>query len=84
MIRIPNEPSPILGKVIQAGRGQGITLILDLIYYINSYLQVSWHVPNDDEITFVLDVFRTIVEPTLDLLYSLLQEGNVSYLTLLI
>ena len=36
---------------------------------------MSWHVPNEDEIDFVLEVFRDIVEPTLEMLEALLEDG---------
>lgn len=36
---------------------------------------MSWHVPSEEEIEFVLETFRDIVEPTLALLESLLEDG---------
>lgn len=36
---------------------------------------MSWHVPNEEEIEFVLEVFRSIVEPTLVMLEALLEDG---------
>jgi len=37
--------------------------------------QMSWHVPNEEEIEFILEVFRDIVEPTLGMLEALLEDG---------
>ena len=37
--------------------------------------QLSWHVPSEEEIEFVLEVFRDIVEPTLTMLEALLEDG---------
>jgi proteasome activator subunit 4 len=37
--------------------------------------QLSWHVPSEEEIDFVLEVFRDIVEPTLTMLEALLEDG---------
>lgn len=36
---------------------------------------MSWHVPNEEEVDFVLEVFRNIVEPTLGMLEALLEDG---------
>ena len=36
---------------------------------------MSWHVPSEEEIDFVLEVFRDIVEPTLEMLEALLEDG---------
>lgn len=36
---------------------------------------MSWHVPNEEEIDFILEVFRDIVEPTLGMLEALLEDG---------
>lgn len=36
---------------------------------------MSWHVPSEDEIDFVLEVFRDIIEPTLEMLEALLEDG---------
>lgn len=36
---------------------------------------MSWHVPSEDEIDFVLEVFREIVEPTLGMLEDLVEDG---------
>lgn len=36
---------------------------------------MSWHVPSEEEIEFVLEVFRDIVEPTLEMLEALLEDG---------
>ncbi|KZP32253.1 hypothetical protein FIBSPDRAFT_907345 [Athelia psychrophila] len=35
-------------------------------------IKIAWHVPNDAEIEFILQIFQVIVEPTLQLLYGLL------------
>ncbi|KAI0639143.1 hypothetical protein C8Q77DRAFT_1152142 [Trametes polyzona] len=40
-------------------------------------VKVSWHVPNDEEIAFVLRIFREVVEPILDKLHGLLEPGVV-------
>ena len=47
-------------------------------------LQVTWHVPNSQEIQFALRIFKELVEPTLSSLESLLEPGmfllsNLSY-----
>lgn len=39
-------------------------------------LKIAWHVPNDAEIEFILQIFQVIVEPTLQLLYGLLDPGG--------
>lgn len=36
---------------------------------------MSWHVPSEEEIEFVLETFRDIVEPTLAMLEALLEDG---------
>lgn len=36
---------------------------------------MSWHVPSEEEIEFVLEVFRDFVEPTLGMLEALLEDG---------
>ncbi|KAF9785996.1 hypothetical protein BJ322DRAFT_1005050 [Thelephora terrestris] len=38
-------------------------------------IEMSWHVPSEEEIEFVLETFRGIVEPTLEMLESLLESG---------
>ncbi|KAJ4476693.1 hypothetical protein J3R30DRAFT_3704168 [Lentinula aciculospora] len=38
--------------------------------------QISWHVPNDEEIDFSIEVFRELVEPTLATLDNLLSDSN--------
>lgn len=40
---------------------------------------MSWHVPNDDEIDFALQILREIVEPTIKDLESLLLPGTLSF-----
>ncbi|CDO70270.1 hypothetical protein BN946_scf184942.g70 [Trametes cinnabarina] len=37
---------------------------------------LTWHVPNAEEIDFVLRIFREVIEPVLDRLYSLLEPGT--------
>lgn len=39
-------------------------------------MQLTWHVPNEDEINFVLQIFREFVEPILDTLHGLLEPGQ--------
>lgn len=39
--------------------------------------QLSWHVPTEAEIDFVLRIFREVVEPILDKLHGLLEPGNL-------
>jgi proteasome activator subunit 4 len=39
---------------------------------------MSWHIPNEEEIEFVLEVFRDIVEPTLAMLETSLEDGMPS------
>jgi proteasome activator subunit 4 len=36
---------------------------------------MSWHAPNEEEIEFVLEIFRDIIEPTLEMLEALLEDG---------
>ena len=36
---------------------------------------MSWHVPNEEEIEFILEIFKDIVEPTLGMLEVLLEDG---------
>jgi len=36
---------------------------------------MSWHVPSEEEIEFVLETFEDIVEPTLAMLEALLEDG---------
>lgn len=38
--------------------------------------QLTWHVPNDEEIDFVLEIFRELIEPALDMLEDLLKQGR--------
>ncbi|GBE78103.1 hypothetical protein SCP_0109850 [Sparassis crispa] len=38
-------------------------------------VKLSWHVPSDDEIEFVLQIFREIIEPVLSTLEGLLKPG---------
>ncbi|KAL1720654.1 hypothetical protein EV715DRAFT_249853, partial [Schizophyllum commune] len=45
--------------------------------YTSEDVSVSWHVPNEQEIDFVLQIFRELVEPTLATLEGLLQPGVV-------
>ncbi|RPD81724.1 hypothetical protein L226DRAFT_527984 [Lentinus tigrinus ALCF2SS1-7] len=40
-------------------------------------VKLTWHVPDDDEIDFVLQIFRQFVEPILDTLHGLLEPGVV-------
>ena len=44
--------------------------------YTSEDVSVSWHVPNEQEIDFVLQIFRELVEPTLAILEGLLQPGT--------
>lgn len=37
--------------------------------------QVSWHVPDEEELDFALEIFKEIVEPTLERLEHLLEPG---------
>ena len=39
--------------------------------------QISWHVPNAEEVDFALELFREIVEPALAALKSLLENGKL-------
>jgi proteasome activator subunit 4 len=39
--------------------------------------QISWHVPNDEEIELALRIFREVVEPAMDALDGLLQDGTL-------
>ncbi|KAI0336090.1 hypothetical protein GY45DRAFT_1316150 [Cubamyces sp. BRFM 1775] len=40
-------------------------------------VKLTWHVPNEEEIDFVLRIFREVIEPILDKLHGLLQPGIV-------
>ncbi|KZT06355.1 uncharacterized protein LAESUDRAFT_653878 [Laetiporus sulphureus 93-53] len=40
-------------------------------------VKLSWHVPNDEETDFALEIFRKVVEPTLTTLEGLLEPGVV-------
>ncbi|KAJ3973169.1 hypothetical protein EV361DRAFT_980091 [Lentinula raphanica] len=40
---------------------------------------ISWHVPNDEEIDFAIEVFRELVEPTLTTLDHLLSDASSGY-----
>jgi hypothetical protein len=43
---------------------------------INNYGQLSWHVPNDDEIGFAIQIFKDIVDPSISILESLIAPGK--------
>ena len=45
-------------------------------------MQLTWHVPNAEEIDFVLQIFREFVEPILNTLHDLLEPGECSRRTL--
>jgi proteasome activator subunit 4 len=47
--------------------------------YLTRPVQLNWHVPNDDEIDFVIQIFREIVEPTLETLENLFKDGMFRY-----
>ena len=36
---------------------------------------MSWHVPNDEEVEFALDIFKELIEPTLAMLEKLLETS---------
>lgn len=38
--------------------------------------KIAWHVPNDAEIDFVLQLFKDVIEPTLQLLRGLLEKSG--------
>ncbi|KAI0768547.1 hypothetical protein BD413DRAFT_614418 [Trametes elegans] len=40
-------------------------------------IKLTWHIPNPEEIDFVLRIFREVIEPILDTLHSLLEPGVV-------
>ncbi|KAK7064490.1 membrane protein [Favolaschia claudopus] len=40
-------------------------------------VKVAWHVPTTEEIDFTFQLFKELVEPTLDSLYRLLEPGTV-------
>ena len=50
--------------------GEGDFIILTIL------LQVSWHVPTNNEIDFALRIFKELVEPTLESLEGLLKPGE--------
>ncbi|KAE9410746.1 ARM repeat-containing protein [Gymnopus androsaceus JB14] len=43
--------------------------------YTKEDVQISWHVPNDEEIDFAIEVFKELIEPTLKVLDNLLDSG---------
>ncbi|ESK98482.1 membrane protein [Moniliophthora roreri MCA 2997] len=45
--------------------------------YAPDEVTISWHVPNNEEIDFAIQVFRELIEPTLQRLEQLLQPGIV-------
>ncbi|THV06091.1 hypothetical protein K435DRAFT_44420 [Dendrothele bispora CBS 962.96] len=45
--------------------------------YSPDEIKISWHVPDDEEIDFTLQIFRELVEPTLTTLNDLLKPGVV-------
>ncbi|GLB36425.1 putative protein with domain of unknown function (DUF3437) [Lyophyllum shimeji] len=45
--------------------------------YAPEEVTISWHRPNEQEIQFALDIFKTLVEPTLTILEGLVQDGVV-------
>ncbi|KAM5538277.1 hypothetical protein V8D89_008164 [Ganoderma adspersum] len=40
-------------------------------------VKLTWHAPNEEEIDFVLQIFREFIEPILDTLHGLLEPGIV-------
>ncbi|KAJ7597613.1 hypothetical protein C8J56DRAFT_1001469 [Mycena floridula] len=44
--------------------------------YESSDVQISWHVPNDEELDFTIQVFRELIEPTIAILEELLNPGK--------
>ena len=38
-------------------------------------MQLTWHTPDDEEIEFALQIFKELIEPTMDLLGELLLPG---------
>ncbi|KAJ7130046.1 hypothetical protein C8R43DRAFT_1025561 [Mycena crocata] len=43
--------------------------------YSSEEVQVAWHIPKAEEIDFTMQIFKELVEPTLDLLFELAQPG---------
>ncbi|RDB28522.1 Proteasome activator complex subunit 4 [Hypsizygus marmoreus] len=43
--------------------------------YTPEEVTMSWHVPNNEEIEFALEIFRSLVEPTLSVLENLIAPG---------
>ncbi|EEB88639.1 hypothetical protein MPER_13432, partial [Moniliophthora perniciosa FA553] len=41
--------------------------------YAPDEVTISWHVPNNEEIEFAIQIFRELIEPTLQKLEQLLQ-----------
>ena len=44
--------------------------------YAQDEIEVSWHVPSDEEIEFVVQIFREVIEPILGELEQLLLPGK--------
>jgi hypothetical protein len=38
--------------------------------------QISWHVPTDPELALALEIFKQLVEPSLELLENLLDDSK--------
>lgn len=51
-------------------------LDLSLLHLIEIPAQVTWHVPDDAEIGFALDVFKEIIEPSLTKLEGFLDPSK--------
>ncbi|KAL4243081.1 BLM10 family protein [Abortiporus biennis] len=45
--------------------------------YKSEEVQLSWHVPDDNEIDFALQIMKDLIEPTIDILDDLIQPGAV-------
>ncbi|KAI0702460.1 hypothetical protein BC835DRAFT_1411015 [Cytidiella melzeri] len=43
--------------------------------YAPEDVEISWHVPDQEEIDFALQIFREVVEPTLSSIHALLEPG---------
>ncbi|KAJ7655130.1 hypothetical protein DFH06DRAFT_491600 [Mycena polygramma] len=44
--------------------------------YTSEEVKISWHVPNNEEVDFAIQIFKELVEPTLDTLRQLLSPGE--------
>ncbi|KAG6837040.1 hypothetical protein H0H93_015903 [Arthromyces matolae] len=68
IVRLSNRPPSTMGKTLQTGRNRGKANLFEF--------QLSWHSPNEDEIQFAIDLFKTLVEPAIDILEGLIEDDT--------